>query len=91
MNSGKIITGLILEEKDGLVKVIENPLLKAEPTVLKVSDIAERKKSMTSTMPKGLLDKFTREEILDLLAYVIAKGAFEEIFGLVDLMLSLRR
>jgi hypothetical protein len=25
-------------------------------------------------MPKGLLDKLTREEILDLVAYVIARG-----------------
>ena len=25
-------------------------------------------------MPKGALDKLTREEILDLLAYVIARG-----------------
>ena len=25
-------------------------------------------------MPKGLLDKLTREEVLDLLAYVIAGG-----------------
>jgi hypothetical protein len=25
-------------------------------------------------MPKGLLDKLTREEILDLLAYIVARG-----------------
>lgn len=25
-------------------------------------------------MPKGLLDKMTREEILDLIAYIAAKG-----------------
>jgi len=42
--------------------------------VLKVSDIASRKKLSTSIMPKGLLDKMTREEILDLLAYIIARG-----------------
>jgi putative heme-binding domain-containing protein len=72
--AGKVITGLILEEKDGVVKVIENPLLKAEPVVLKTSDIAERKKSPNSIMPKGLLDKLTREEILDLIAYIAARG-----------------
>ena len=37
---------------------------------MKDDDIAERKKSPTSIMPKGLLDKLTSEEILDLLAYV---------------------
>lgn len=71
---GQTITGLILEETGDEVKLIENPLLKTQPLILKKSDIAERKKSPTSMMPKGLLDKLTREEILDLLAYVIAKG-----------------
>ena len=42
--------------------------------VLKKSEIAGRKKSPISIMPKGLLDKLTREEILDLVAYVAAGG-----------------
>jgi putative heme-binding domain-containing protein len=72
--AGKLITGIILEEKDGTVKVIENPLAKAEPIVLKAGDIVERKKSPVSIMPKGLLDKLTRDEILDLIAYIQAGG-----------------
>jgi putative heme-binding domain-containing protein len=72
--AGKLVTGLILSETPEAVKVIENPLAKSEPVVLKKADIAERKKSPTSLMPKGLLDKLTREEILDLVAYVIARG-----------------
>jgi len=74
MESGKIVTGLILEETPKTVKVIENPLAKTQPVVLKKSQIAKREKSPTSIMPKGLLDKLTREEILDLIAYVMAKG-----------------
>jgi putative heme-binding domain-containing protein len=70
----KLITGLILEETADRVKVIENPLAKAEPVVLKKSDIVARQKSPTSIMPKGLLDKLTQEEILDLVAYVVARG-----------------
>ena len=31
-------------------------------------------KSLVSMMPKGLLDKLTRAEILDLVAYIAAKG-----------------
>jgi putative heme-binding domain-containing protein len=72
--SGKTITGLILEETPKAVKVIENPLAKAQPVVLKPSDIAERTKSPNSIMPKGLLDTLTREEILDLVAYIAARG-----------------
>jgi len=66
----KIYTAMIVEEKDGIVKIIENPLLSAKPIELKASDIAERVKAKNSIMSKGLLDKLSREEILDLLAYV---------------------
>ena len=62
--------GEVREVVREVVKVIENPLAKAEPLVLKVKDIADRKKSKVSMMPKGLLDKLTKEEILDLIAYV---------------------
>jgi putative heme-binding domain-containing protein len=74
LNSGKVITGLVLEETPQTVKVIENPLAKIEPVVLKKSDIDRREKSPTSIMPKGVVDKLTREEILDLVAYIAAKG-----------------
>jgi hypothetical protein len=56
------------------VKVIENPLASTKPVELKASTIVERKKLTTSIMPKGLLDKLTKEEILDLLAYVWGKA-----------------
>lgn len=74
LDSGKIITGLVLEETPDVIKIIENPLLKAEPLVIKRGSVIERTKSKTSIMPKGLLDKLTRDEILDLVAYVNARG-----------------
>lgn len=74
LKSGKTMTGIILEEKGDTLKVIENPLAKAEPVILKKSEIADRVKSPTSVMPKGSLDKLTRDEILDLIAYVSAGG-----------------
>ena len=72
--AGQSITGLVLSETPDTIKVIENPLLKAQPIELKKSEITARKKSDISIMPKGLLDKLTREEILDLIAYVMAGG-----------------
>jgi hypothetical protein len=63
-----------VQEAPNRVKVIENPLAKAEPVVLDVGDIEHREKSPNSVMPKGLLDKLTREEILDLVAYVVSRG-----------------
>jgi len=74
LTSDKVITAMIVEEKDGVVKVIENPLASTKPIEIKRADIAEQKKAPTSMMPKGLLDKLTREEILDLLAYVWSRA-----------------
>ena len=71
---GKVLTGLITKETGDSIELLTNPLAKAAPETLKKSDIETRTKSTTSIMPKGLLDKLTREEIVDLLAYVIARG-----------------
>ncbi|MDR3635276.1 MAG: GDSL-type esterase/lipase family protein [Isosphaeraceae bacterium] len=72
--AGKVVTGMVLEETANQVKVIENPLAKTQPVVLQKADIIERQKSPASIMPKGLLDKLSREEVLDLLAYITARG-----------------
>ena len=74
LDSGKVVTGLVIEETSDNVTVIENPLANAEPLMLKKTEIESRQKSTVSIMPKGLLDKLTREEILDLIAYVSSRG-----------------
>lgn len=74
LNSGKAVTGMVVEEKPDHFKVLIDPLAKAPPVTVKKSDIDERVKSPLSIMPKGLLNKLTQEEILDLIAYVYAKG-----------------
>ncbi|MCI0701559.1 MAG: plastocyanin/azurin family copper-binding protein, partial [Planctomycetia bacterium] len=74
LNNEKVFTAMIVEEKDGIVKVIENPLASAKPIEITRADIVEQKKATTSIMSKGLLDKLTRDEILDLLAYVWGRG-----------------
>jgi putative heme-binding domain-containing protein len=73
-NDGKFITGMIVKDTKEEVHVLENPLAKAQPTILKADDIASRKKSAVSIMPKGQLDQLTHEEILDLVAYIVAAG-----------------
>ncbi|MBN9522139.1 c-type cytochrome, partial [bacterium] len=69
-----VVTGMILSEKDGVVRVIENPLAAATPKEVRTADIAGRTKGTTSIMPRGLLDRLSRDEVLDLLAYVRAAG-----------------
>lgn len=74
LESGRIVTGIIIEETDETLKLIENPLNKTDAQVIRKSEIAEKLKSPTSIMPAGLLSKLTHTEILDLIAYVAAKG-----------------
>ncbi|MEM8668702.1 MAG: PVC-type heme-binding CxxCH protein [Planctomycetota bacterium] len=71
---GTVKTGMILKETDDEVEVVINPLAKDKPTIIKQDEIEARKKVAVSLMPTGLLDRLSREEILDLLAYVYAKG-----------------
>jgi len=73
-DNGQTFTGIVLSESGTEVKLIENPLVKAEPIVIKKSTIESRKLSPVSVMPKGLLDKLSKEEILDLVAYLAARG-----------------
>lgn len=74
LENGQVVTGLVLEDTPERIKVIENPLAKADAVVLKPAEVASRQKLNSSIMPKGLLDKLSREEILDLIAYVLARG-----------------
>ena len=50
-------------------------LASAEAKLLKKADLEGRSKSPISLMPKGLLDKLSRDEILDLIAYIAARGS----------------
>ena len=59
---------------DDVVKVVIDPVAKGKPTAIKKSQIEERVKSKVSLMPQGLINKLSREEILDLVAYVFARG-----------------
>jgi putative heme-binding domain-containing protein len=74
LQDGKVITGMIVEETAEEFHVIIDPLAKADPTVIRKEEVEERSKSTVSLMPQGLLNKLSREEILDLLAFVYAGG-----------------
>ncbi len=69
-SSGKTVTGLVVKEQADTVQILTNPLEPERLTRLQTSEIEERFKSKVSTMPKGLLMTYRKEEILDLLAYL---------------------
>ena len=74
MTSGKVLTGLITEETGDAIKLIDNPATPEKVTTIPKTEIESRTLSEVSIMPKGVLNKLTREEIFDLLAYVLGGG-----------------
>ena len=73
---GKQFTGLLVEENDQSVTLMPNPLgqEKCEPIKIAKADIDIKAKSPISLMPEKLANTMTLEEILDLMAYLEARG-----------------
>lgn len=70
---GKLLSGVIVDQNDKSLKLTANPLEKdAKVTDILKVDIDEQDESKVSIMPEGLLNTMTREEILDLIAYIVS-------------------
>jgi putative heme-binding domain-containing protein len=65
--------GRIAQEDDNKVLLQTNPLSTDTIEIAK-KDIKGRGLSKVSMMPQGLVDNFTKEEILDLIAYLRSAG-----------------
>jgi putative heme-binding domain-containing protein len=70
---GEDVSGAIAEETDQKVVLIVNPLTQQSQEVLK-KDIQSRSVSTVSQMPEGLVNTLSKEEILDLVAYLETGG-----------------
>lgn len=66
---GDVISGIVMAEDKDTISILPNPESK-EPTVIKQDDIDDMVKSSVSIMPKGLVDRFTEDEIMELLNYL---------------------
>lgn len=69
MTDGKVLSGIVTAQDADTITVVSDPA-NPRPRVIPRDDVDELLKTSSSIMPKGLLDRFTREEILDLLTYV---------------------
>lgn len=75
--SGKSFSGQVLTSGDyraRTVRLVPDPLKPSVVVEIAKAEIEERRVSLTSPMPTGLLNTLTRDDILDLLAYLIAGG-----------------
>lgn len=73
---GEDVTGRLVEENDERLVLVTNPLPETR-TEVKKRDVVKRAPSKISPMPEGLVNILTKEEILDLLAYIEAGGKRE--------------
>ena len=74
VDDGRVLTGLVVEETDDQVRLLTNLLKPDKIDTIRKSSIDERRIAEVSTMPAGLLDTYSAEEILDLLAYIQSAG-----------------
>ena len=72
-HDGETFTGRILEESDQIVRLRTDPFA-LKPVVVAKDNIADRQPSKLSEMPQGLVNVLTKEEILDLIAYLRSAG-----------------
>lgn len=72
-SEGRTTSGIVVAEDRKSISVLVNPEA-PQPTVIQKKDIDEIIPSTTSMMPRALLDKFTEDEIMEILSYVAGSG-----------------
>ena len=72
-NDGKTVVGKILEEKDEVLILANNPFDYDQKIEIKRFDIRTSKLSEISPMPAGMINRLNPEELKDLFAYLLGK------------------
>lgn len=66
---GDTVSGLVVAEDKETISILENPEAK-EATVVEKSEIEERVRTSNSMMPKGLLDRYSKDEIFEIMGFI---------------------
>lgn len=74
LRDGTVVTGRIVGEEDGILQVAANPAAPQEIKEIRRVDVESRQVSPISLMPLGLINRMNREEVLDLIAYILSAG-----------------
>lgn len=74
LDDGEIVAGMIVKETATEIHLVSDPLQQDKPTVVAKDSIEATAKTVKSVMPMGLLNWLDQEQILDLIAYVLARG-----------------
>lgn len=74
LKNGEDVTGRLVDETAGELMLVPNPLQPGQVATVKKAEITARSLSKISPMPEGLLNVLSREEVLDLIAFMEAGG-----------------
>lgn len=74
MKDGATVIGRVLQQDEESVTINQNPFDISQTTLLQKADIESEKLSPASIMPAGLINRLNGDEIVDLVAYLVANG-----------------
>ncbi|MBT8184904.1 MAG: c-type cytochrome [Eudoraea sp.] len=74
LNDGRKIAGRMLTEESDSITLAPNPFNESYTITLAKSEINSQGPSPISPMPAGLLNRLSKQEIVDLFAYLLAGG-----------------
>ncbi|CAN0485192.1 unnamed protein product, partial [Laminaria digitata] len=74
LHSGSSIIGRVISQDDEMISLNQNPFDPTQKTTVKKSDVMGEKPSPASIMPAGLLNRLNQDEVIDLIAYLVASG-----------------
>ncbi|MDG2221724.1 MAG: carboxypeptidase regulatory-like domain-containing protein [Rubripirellula sp.] len=74
-DDGRLRTGLVIKETDNQILLLPNLLKPDNIETIEKSAVQQRRVAEVSTMPTGLLDTYSVEEIFDLLAFIQSTGS----------------
>jgi len=77
LQDGTVVTGRVIADDESGISLNQNPYDPRQVTVIPHADVARRTLSPVSIMPARLLNRLNGDEVLDLLAYLIAGGDTE--------------
>lgn len=65
------ISGLLVEENEKSISLLES-VQATKPTLIERDAIEAHQKSSTSMMPKALLDQYSRDEVLEIMGFILS-------------------
>ena len=74
LTSGLSHSGRVLSEADGKVVILTDPVDISKTVTVDKDEIEVMTPSKTSTMPAKLLNDLNRDEVMDLMAYLLSRG-----------------